>query len=209
MLEPTEHSQQEDLYQTGGDLTLVDVSVVADELMLDTASGSPQQLSKPKSGGYTIKFFRDEARVTETELVYGENRYSLGDIDALQILKLQRKRSVIQKKLSSFFAGILITFGLVLLFGPLFWAVRILGLVLTLISVGYIVYFNWWIEQRGRGEFGLLMTTKFNTQVVITSHSLKAIQALYQILFGRLDGGNINSEPLTVNMYTGETVGCS
>lgn len=208
-MESAENSQQEALYQPSGELTLVDVSVVADELVLNTAPGSPQQLSKPKAGSYTIELFRDEAQVTATELLYGEHQYFLGDIDALQILKLQRKRSVIQKKLSSFLAGVLIAFGLVLLFGPLFWAVRVLGLVLTLVSIGYIVYFNWWIEQRGRGEFGLLITTKFNTKVVITSHSLRAIQALYQIVFGRLDGGNLSSEPLTVNMYTGETMGHS
>lgn len=209
-MESAENSRQEEAYRTGGELTLVDVSVIADELVLDTVPSAPQQLSKAKSGGgYTIELFRDEAQVTATELLYGENRYFLGDIDALQILKLQRKRSVIQKKLSSFLAGMLIAFGLVLVFGPLFWVIRVLGLVLTLMSIGYIVYFNWWIEQRGRGEFGLLMTTKFNTKVVITSHSLKAIQALYQIVFGRLDGGNLNSEPLTVNMYTGDTIGYS
>ena len=207
MVESADNLQYEESFKSGGKLTLVDVSVVADEMVLDTAPTSSKQLSKPQSGTYSIELFRDEAQVTATELLYGENRYSLGDVDALQILKLQRRRSVIQKKLSNFLAGILISLGLVLLFSPLFWPVRVFGIILTMASIGYVVYFNWWIEQRGRGEFGLLMTTKCNTQVVITSHSLRAIQALYQIMFRRLEGNTGNSEPLTVNMYTGETIG--
>ncbi|MEM6255106.1 MAG: hypothetical protein AAF821_19500 [Cyanobacteria bacterium P01_D01_bin.156] len=208
MLESADNPQQDELFPSRSDeLTLVDVSVVAEELALDATSTSPQQISKPTSGTYTIELFRDEAQVTATELLYGDSIYVLNDIDALQILKLQRRRSVIQKKLSNFLAGVLITFGLVLMLSPLFWLIKLFGLLLTLASVGYVVYFNWWIEQRRRGEFGLLLTTKLNTQVVITSHNLKAIQSLYQIMFGRLDGGNIHGEPLTVNMYTGETVG--
>ncbi|MEO0867295.1 MAG: hypothetical protein AAFY17_02380 [Cyanobacteria bacterium J06642_11] len=207
MMESSDNLRPEELYQSASELALVDVSVVADELVFEQGPALAQPLSQSTSGAYTVELFRDEAQITSTELLYGESRYFLGDIDALQILKLRRRRSVIQKKLSNFLAGIFITFGVVILFSPLFWVVRLLGILLTVASIGYVVYFNWWIEQRRRGEFGLLMTTKFNTQVVITSHSLKAIQALYQIIFGRLDGGSAHNDSLTVNMYTGETMG--
>ncbi|MEL6131291.1 MAG: hypothetical protein AAFR30_15480, partial [Cyanobacteria bacterium J06628_4] len=127
-------------------------------------------------------------------------------IDSLQILKLHRKRSVIQKKLSNFLAAVIMTVGLVLLFSPLPWPVRILDLIMVIGSISYVVYFNWWIEQRRRGEFGLVMTMKIDSKVVITSHSLKAIQTLYQIMFRRLDMANLSEQSLMVNMYTGETV---
>lgn len=208
MVKPADNQQQAEVHLTGGKIALADVTLVADDLVLDVASPvqEQQQYAQAKPGSYTVELFRDEAQVTATELVYGDNRYCLGDIDALQILKLQRRRSVIQKKLSSFLAAFLITAGLVTLVGSSFWFVRLLGLAVTVASIGYVAYFNWWIEQRRRGEFGLLMTTKANTKVVITSHNLKAIQTLYQIMFSRLDRADYANEDLTVNMYTGETI---
>ena len=199
------NEQQQDITLSGSKLALRDASLVADELMLDVTTQTPPGNLAPKSSGsYTVEFFSDEALITATELLYGEATYSLKDIDSLQILKLHRKRSVIQKKLSNFLAAMLTTIGLTLCLSPVSWPIRLLALMFAIGSIAYVVYFNWWVEQRGRGEFGLLLTTKLDAKVVITSHSLKAIQALYQIIFGRLDGGV--GEPLVVNMYTGETI---
>ncbi|MEM7066693.1 MAG: hypothetical protein AAF572_26450 [Cyanobacteria bacterium P01_B01_bin.77] len=159
-----------------------------------------------KPDSYTVKLFCDETLITATELLYGKTSYLLTEIDSLQILKLHRKRSVIQKKFSNFIAGVIIVAGVVLLLSPVTWSVRLLDLCLITASTVYVLYFNWWVEQRRRGEFGLIMTMRAGAKVAITSHSLKAIQALYQIMFSRLDGGNLSGESLVVNMYTGDTV---
>lgn len=191
---------------SGGKQALGDVFLAADELVLKDKSSPPQPQMESKPGSYTVKLFCDETLVTATELVYGKASYLLTEIDSLQILKLHRKRSVIQKKLSNFIAGVVITAGLVLLLSPVTWSVRLLDVCLITASTVYVIYFNWWVEQRRLGEFGLLMTMRAGAKVAITSHSLKAIQALYQIMFSRLDGGNFSHESLVVNMYTGDTV---
>jgi uncharacterized membrane protein YecN with MAPEG domain len=203
-----EQQQKEDLFPSGSNLALRDITLVADDLVLDAAPPPPQLYSKstPKQNSYIVELFWDEALVTATELLYGQTTYPLEDIDSLQILKLHRKRSVIQKKLSNFLDIMIATVGLILLFGPVAWSAHLLGLMLAVGSISCAIYFNWWPEQRRRGEFGLLMTMKLNSKVVITSHSLKAIQALYQIMFRRLDMADPNGESLMVNMYTGETI---
>ncbi len=204
------NKQQQDVVSlSGGNLALRDATLVADDLILDTSTLSAKvhpnaQESKPSS--YTVALFCDEALVTRTELLYGEAAYPLENIDSLQILKLERRRSVIRKKLSNFVAGIIATIGAVLLLSSLAWPIRCLGLLLASCSIGYAVYFNWWIEQRGRGEFGLVLTTKAASTVVITSHSLKAVQSLYQVIFRRLDTVNSSDEPLMINMYTGAII---
>ena len=203
---PSNEQEQNELTLAGGKLALKDISLVADELVLDVVPQSSQPTLDAKPNSYTVELFWDEAMVTATELLYGETTYPLENIDSLQILKLHRKRSVIQKKLSNFVAGVIMTAGLVLFFSPLSWPIRILDLIMVIGSISYVVYFNWWIEQRRRGEFGLVMTMKIDSKVVITSHSLKAIQALYQIMFRRLDMANLSDKSLMVNMYTGETV---
>lgn len=206
-MEQTDKQQQDDLPISDNKLALKEVFLVADDNMSDMSALSiPQLYLEDRPGSYTVELFWDEARVTATELMYDQTVYALSDIDSLQILKLHRKRSVIQKKLSNFLAGIVITTGLVLLLSSSPWIVSVLGLTAILASVSYISYFNWWIEQRRRGEFGLLMTMKLDSKVVITSDSLKAIQALYQIMFRRLNDGNPTEMSLTVNMYTGETI---
>lgn len=205
----SDEQQEEQSFPLGSNLALTDITLVVDDLVLDAAPPSPQPHAnsavESKQNSYTIELFLDEALVSATELLYGQTTYPLENIDSLQILKLHRRRSVIQKKLSNFLAGILATIGLVLLLSPVPWPVHVLGLVLAVSSVGYAVYFNWWLEQRRRGEFGLLMTMKLDSKVVITSHNLKAIQSLYQIMFQRLDRVDLNAESLMVNMYTGET----
>ncbi|MEM9976104.1 MAG: DUF6232 family protein [Cyanobacteria bacterium P01_D01_bin.2] len=198
--------EQNELALAGGKLALKDISLVADDLVLDVAPQLSQPNGEAKPNSYTVELFWDEAMVTATELLYGKATYPLKNIDSLQILKLHRKRSVIQKKLSNFLAAVIMTVGLVLLFSPLPWPVRILDLIMVTGSISYVVYFNWWIEQRRRGEFGLVMTMKIDSKVVITSHSLKAIQTLYQIMFRRLDMANLSAESLMINMYTGETI---
>lgn len=209
MVQPDEQQQKETLPLSESRLVLRDATLVASEMVLDTVA-LPAKLNtndtKSKPGSYTVEIFWDEALVTSTDLLYGKTAYPLENIDSLQILKLHRRRSVIQKKLSNFLACLVAAFGLVLLFSSLAWSVHILGLLLALSSMSYAVYFNWWVEQRRRGEFGLLMTMKLDSKVVITSHSLKAIQTLYQIMFRRLDGVNPAAESLMVNMYTGETM---
>ncbi len=205
--EEEEKEQQQELFSSGGKLALRDISLVADDLVLDV-SPPPQLYAKSaetKQNSYTVELFWDEALVTATELLYGQATYPLENIDSLQILKLHRRRTIIQKKLSNFLASMIATVGLVLLLGPVAWSVHLLGLILAVGSISYAVYFNWWLEQRRRGEFGLLMTMKLNSKVVITSHSLKAIQALYQIMFRRLDMADPTGESLMINMYTGET----
>lgn len=200
--------QQEELSPLGYNLALRDIALVTDDLVLDAAP-VPQLYSKftePKQSSYTVELFWDDALVTATELFYGKAIYPLENIDSLQILRLNQRRSIFQKKLSNFLAKTIATVGLILLFGPVAWSVHLLGLILAVGSVGYAVYFNWWVEQRRQGEFGLLMTTKLDAKVVITSHNLKAIQSLYQIIFGRLGGDNLAAEPLVINMYTGKTV---
>ena len=203
---PSNDQEQNELTLAGGKLALKDISLVADDLVLDVTPQLSQPNADAKPNAYTVELFWDEAMVTATELLYGKATYPLKNIDSLQILKLHRKRSVIQKKLSNFLAGVIMTVGLVMLFSPLPWPVRVLDLMMVIGSISYVVYFNWWIEQRRRGEFGLVMTMKINSKVVITSHSLKAIQTLYQIMFRRLDVANLGEQPLMVNMYTGETV---
>ncbi|MDV3349094.1 DUF6232 family protein [Leptothoe sp. LEGE 181152] len=208
MVQPDKR-QLEEMPLSQGKLALRDATLVANELVLDTAPLSPRlhvdkQASQPSS--HTVEIFWDEALVTATELLYGEAAYPIKNIDSLQIVKLHRRRSVIQKKLSNFVAGIIATIGVVLVIGSLPWLVHVFGMLLFISSLGYAVYFNWWIEQRRRGEFGLVMTMQTESKVVITSHSLKAIQTLYQILFRRLDQVNLNDESLMVNMYTGETL---
>ncbi|MEA5465329.1 hypothetical protein [Leptothoe sp. PORK10 BA2] len=198
--------EQDELSLLGGNLVLTDVSLIANDLVLDGALRKPLHYSEAKPHSYTVELFWDEARVTATELLYGETVYPLENIDSLQIQKLHRRRSVIKKKLSNFLVGVIMSIGLGFLFSPLPWPFRLLDLILIMVSISYAVYFNWWIEQRRRGEFGLVMTMKVDSQVVITSHSLKAIQALYQIMFRRLDLANPADESLMVNMYTGETV---
>lgn len=203
---PSNDQEQNELTLAGGKLALKDISLVADDLVLDVTPQLSQPNADAKPNAYTVELFWDEAMVTATELLYGKATYPLKNIDSLQILKLHRKRSVIQKKLSNFLAGVIMTVGLVMLFSPLPWPVRVLDLMMVIGSISYVVYFNWWIEQRRRGEFGLVMTMKIDSKVVITSHSLKAIQTLYQIMFRRLDVANLGEQPLMVNMYTGETV---
>ena len=203
---PSNDQEQNELTLAGGKLALKDISLVADDLVLDVTPQLSQPNADAKPNAYTVELFWDEAMVTATELLYGKATYPLKNIDSLQILKLHRKRSVIQKKLSNFLAGVIMTAGLVLFFSPLSWPIRILDLIMVIGSISYVVYFNWWIEQRRRGEFGLVMTMKIDSKVVITSHSLKAIQALYQIMFRRLDMANLSDKSLMVNMYTGETV---
>ena len=203
---PSNDQEQNELTLAGGKLALKDISLVADDLVLDVTPQLSQPNADAKPNAYTVELFWDEAMVTATELLYGKATYPLKNIDSLQILKLHRKRSVIQKKLSNFLAGVIMTVGLVMLFSHLPWPVRVLDLMMVIGSISYVVYFNWWIEQRRRGEFGLVMTMKIDSKVVITSHSLKAIQTLYQIMFRRLDVANLGEQPLMVNMYTGETV---
>ncbi|MEO1509193.1 MAG: DUF6232 family protein [Cyanobacteria bacterium J06633_23] len=203
---PSNDQEQNELALAGGKLALKDISLVADDLVLDVAPQLSQPNADTKPNSYTVELFWDEAMVTATELLYGKATYPLKNIDSLQILKLHRKRSVIQKKLSNFLAAVIMTVGLVLLFSPLPWPVRILDLIMVIGSISYVVYFNWWIEQLRRGEFGLVMKMKIDSKVVITSHSLKAIQTLYQIMFRRLDMANLSEQSLMVNMYTGETV---
>ncbi|MEO0432149.1 MAG: DUF6232 family protein [Cyanobacteria bacterium J06656_5] len=203
---PSNDQEQNELTLAGGKLALKDISLVADDLVLDVTPQLSQPNADAKPNAYTVELFWDEAMVTATELLYGKATYPLKNIDSLQILKLHRKRSVIQKKLSNFLAGVIMTVGLVMLFSPLPWPIRVLDLMMVIGSISYVVYFNWWIEQRRRGEFGLVMTMKIDSKVVITSHSLKAIQTLYQIMFRRLDVANLGEQPLMVNMYTGETV---
>ncbi|MBE9069666.1 hypothetical protein IQ260_23755 [Leptolyngbya cf. ectocarpi LEGE 11479] len=190
----------------GSKPTLRDVFLVADELVLKGEASLPQPQAESKPGSYTVKIFCDETLITATELLYGKTSYLLTEIDSLQILKLHRKRSVIQKKLTNFIAGVIIAAGFVLLLSPVTWPVRLLDVCLIAASTVYVIYFNWWVEQRRRGEFGLIMTMRAGAKVAITSHSLKAIQALYQVMFSRLDGGNFSGESLVVNMYTGATV---
>ena len=209
MVQPDEQQLENILPLPEGKLALRDATLVANDLVLDTVTLPPKLYSdarKSKPSSYTVELFWDEALVTATELLYGKATYPLENIDSLQILKLHRRRSIIQKKLSNFLAGMISTIGLVLLIGTLPWLVHVLGLILVVSSIGYVVYFNWWLEQRRRGEFGLLITMKLDSKVVITSHSLKAIQTLYQIMFHRLDMTNPNDETLMVNMYTGETI---
>ena len=203
---PSNDQEQNELTLAGGKLALKDISLVADDLVLDVTPQLSQPNADAKPNAYTVELFWDEAMVTATELLYGKATYPLKNIDSLQILKLHRKRSVIQKKLSNFLAGVIMTVGLVMLFSHLPWPVRVLDLMMVIGSISYVVYFNWWNEQRRRGEFGLVMTMKIDSKVVITSHSLKAIQTLYQIMFRRLDVANLGEQPLMVNMYTGETV---
>ena len=203
---PSNDQEQNELTLAGGKLALKDISLVADDLVLDVTPQLSQPNADAKPNAYTVELFWDEAMVTATELLYGKATYPLKNIDSLQILKLHRKRSVIQKKLSNFLAGVIMTVGLVMLFSLLPWPLRVFDLMMVIGSISYVVYFNWWIEQRRRGEFGLVMTMKIDSKVVITSHSLKAIQTLYQIMFRRLDVANLGEQPLMVNMYTGETV---
>ena len=192
-----------------GRLVLRDATVVANEMVSDAATLSTKRYSnatKSQPNSYTIELFWDEALVTATELLYGKTIYPLENIDSLQILKLYRRRSVIQKKISNFLAAIVATAGLVLFFSSFTWLAHVLGVVLAISSGGYAIYFNWWVEQRRRGEFGLMVTMKVDSKIVITSHSLKAVQALYQVMFCRLDQSHAMTESLRVNMYTGEIV---
>ena len=203
---PDKHQSKDTFPLPDNSLALRDITLVADDLVLDVTS-LPQVRSDstgPKPNSYTIELFQDEVRVTATELLYGHTSYALKDIDSLQILKLYRKRSIFQKQVNTFLAAIVATAGLLLLLNSLVWFIYVLNLSLIIGSISYAVYFNWWIEQRRRGDFGLLMTLKLDAKVVITSHSLKAIQTLYQILFRHLDKTPLSHESLTVNMYTGE-----
>ena len=207
---PNKQPEEEQSPLSQNQLALRDATLVADDLLLDTKK-LPRQYylstttkSKPKA--YTVELFWDEVLITATELFYGEAVYRLEDIDSLQILKLHRRRTIIQKKITNFLAGIIATIGLLLIITPVASLVRGLGGMLMMSSLGYAVYFNWWLEQRRRGEFGLLMTMKIDSKVVITSHSLAAIQTLYQIMFRRLDRVNPAAESLMVNMYTGEII---
>ena len=206
---PNEHQEEDKSSLPQSQLALRDATLVADDLILDTKTLPSQYYlgsTKPKPSSYTVELFWDEVLVTATELFYGEAVYLLDDIDSVQILKLHRRRTIIQKKITNFLAGVVATIGLALLISPLPWLVLAMGLTLVVGSIGYAVYFNWWLEQRRRGEFGLLMIMKIDSKVVITSHSLAAIQTLYQIVFRRLDRGNPGAESLMVNMYTGETI---
>lgn len=191
---------------SGSNLAIREVTRVADDLILGTPPSIQVSINsaEPKPNSYTVEVFRDEALITTTELLYGQTAYSLKDIDSLQILKLHRRRSIFQKKLSNFIAGIVATVGCILLLSSHAWFMYVLDVTLVIGSISYVIYFNWWVEQRRRGEFGLVMTIKHDVKVVITSHSLKAIQTLYQILFRRLDKTNSTDDPLVVNMYTGE-----
>ncbi|MEM1255591.1 MAG: hypothetical protein AAGI69_24395 [Cyanobacteria bacterium P01_H01_bin.21] len=206
-----EQPEEEQSPLSKNQLALRDATLVADDLLLDTKK-LPRQYylsttTKTKPKAYTVELFWDEVLITATELFYGEAVYRLDDIDSLQILKLHRRRTIIQKKITNFLAGIVATIGLLLIITPVLWLlIRGLGGILLVGSLGYAVYFNWWLEQRRRGEFGLLMTMKVDSKVVITSHSLAAIQTLYQIMFRRLDRGNPAAESLMVNMYTGEII---
>ncbi|MGD1948228.1 MAG: hypothetical protein ACFB14_01100 [Leptolyngbyaceae cyanobacterium] len=205
-----EQPEEEQSSLSQNQLALRDATLVADDLLLDTKK-LPRQYylsttTKPKPKAYTVELFWDEVLITATELFYGEAVYRLEDIDSLQILKLHRRRTIIQKKITNFLAGIISTISLVLIITPVAWLVRGLGGILLVSSLGYAIYFNWWLEQRRRGEFGLLITMKIDSKVVITSHSLTAIQTLYQIMFRRLDRVNPADESLMVNMYTGEIV---
>ncbi|WP_161634968.1 DUF6232 family protein [Leptolyngbya sp. Heron Island J] len=203
---PDQQNSKDTFPLSAHNLALRDITLVADDLMPDVTS-LPQVSSAstgPKPNSYTVELFRDEARVTATELLYGHSSYALKDIDSLQISKLHRKRSIFQKKVNTFLASIVATAGLLLLLNALTWFIYVLNLILIIGSISYAIYFNWWIEQRRRGEFGLVMTMKPNAKVVITSHSLKAIQTLYQLLFRRMDMSPHTNESLTVNMYTGE-----
>ena len=203
---PDKHQSNDTFPLSGNNLALRDITLVADDLVLDVTS-LPQVRSdstRPKPNSYTVELFQDEVRLTATELVYGHTSYALKDIDSLQILKLHRKRSIFQKQVNTFLATVVATAGLLLLLNSLAWFIYVLNIILILGSISYAVYFNWWIEQRRRGEFGLVMTMKLEAKVVITSHSLKAIQTLYQILFQHLDRTQLSNEFLTINMYTGE-----
>ena len=178
----------------------------SDDLALD-ASALPFQLySKPSSNSYTVETFQDEASVSSTEISYGKHRYLLGDIDSLQILKLHGKRSVIQKKLSNFLAGVLTVLGLVLLLSSPSWSTSLLGAILIAVSLGYFIYFNGWVEPRRKSEFGLIMTTKSDAKIVITSPNLTSVQTLYQNIFRRIEFTQMAHKPMVVNMYTGAII---
>ncbi|MEM1239799.1 MAG: DUF6232 family protein [Cyanobacteria bacterium P01_H01_bin.26] len=177
-----------------------------DNLALDTAALPSQFYSKPSSNSYTVETFQDEASISSTEISYGKHRYLLGDIDSLQILKLHGKRSVIQKKLSDFLAGVLTVLGLVLLISSLSWSTGLLGTMLIAVSIGYVIYFNRWFSQRRQDEFGLVITTKSDAKIVITSPNLRAVQTLYQVIFRRIEFTQVAHKSMVVNMYTGAIV---
>lgn len=169
-----------------------------------TPAPAPQPASGAQMRSYTVEPFQDEATVTASLLRYGSRAYPLKLVMALQIIRLRRRRSALQKRLLNFVAGVVAAVGVAVAVGLATLLAIAAGIALTLASLAYFVYNTWFADPQRQGEYGLLVELRPSTKAVVTSPSLEAVQKLYQVLRHRIDNPAPGEADLRVNMYTGE-----
>ncbi|MEO1353438.1 MAG: DUF6232 family protein [Cyanobacteria bacterium J06635_15] len=179
-------------------------SEIVDNLPVEQATVLPRRTMGAMPNSYAVEAYCDEVMLTADDLMYGEHVYPLQNIISMQIIKLHKKQRRLKTKDRNFVGLAAIAAGIVLALSPLVLILRAFGLTLAVASVVYLLIFYLIIGEQQTGEYGLLVEMKRGIKRVLTSHSLRAIQKLYHLLFHRLQKYNPANETLIVNMYTGE-----
>ncbi|MEO1445123.1 MAG: hypothetical protein AAFV46_02605 [Cyanobacteria bacterium J06635_11] len=153
--------------------------------------------------GCVVEPFTDNVLVTPNNLLYADQNYFLKDIASFQVVKLSCRKSAIHKKFVNLLGTIAITIGLILLYAapaPL----SLIGSGMAGLSILYLSLFYWRLLHQKVGEYGLLVHLHPGHRRVITSHSLRAIQNLFQALLQCLERPEETDNFVSVNMYTGD-----
>lgn len=154
--------------------------------------------------GCVVERFTDNVLVTPNNLLYADQNYFLRDIASFQVVKFSCRKSALYQKFVNLLSSILITIGLILFFSPTSMVMHIIGVALVVLNIGYLGYFYWRLLHQKTGEYGLLIHFQSGQRRVITSHSLRAIQHLFQSLLQCLERPEETNNFVSVNMYTGD-----
>ncbi|MEO0457474.1 MAG: DUF6232 family protein [Cyanobacteria bacterium P01_A01_bin.114] len=177
---------------------------ISPDISIDQAGAASRRTLDAAPNSYAVDAYCDEVLITCDDLLYGTHAYPLQNIISMQIIRLRQKGAGLTSKPRHFVGLAAIAAGLILALSPLALAVRLLGLFIAVASAVYLLMSYLKVGEQKNGEYGLLVEMKLGIRRVLTSHSLRAIQRLYHLLFDRLQQYNPTAETLIVNMYTGE-----
>lgn len=154
--------------------------------------------------GCVVEPFTDNVLVTPNNLLYADKNYFLKDISSFQVVKLSCRKSAVHKKFLNLLGTLTITISLILYFSSNSPMLHLASGFLIAATVAYLSFFYWQLLHQKVGEYGLLVHMQPGYRRVITSHSLRAIQNLFQALLQCLERPEETNNFLSVNMYTGD-----
>lgn len=154
--------------------------------------------------GCVVEPFTDNVLVTPNNLLYADKNYFLKDISSFQVVKLSCRKSAVHKKFLNLLGTLIITIGLILYFSSNQPILHLVSGFLIAAMVTYLSFFYWQLLHQKVGEYGLLIHMQPGHRRVITSHSLRAIQNLFQSLLQCLERPEETDNFVSVNMYTGD-----